>query len=238
MKQSTQYLPEKPLIENDDFIIYGNNDIEFIKEELIKVLSLQKKELLHFFHLSSFPKTTINLFNDKNSYLKFTQKLAESKENLTQEMINYQYDTNNLKNIVYILTENIIYEFVPLLYKEIWLGKYERKLWLDEGLAQYLSGQKSLLEKNEELFKSWYLIHIVRRDKIIPPLDFLNKQGNKYGEFNDEETKKYNGYTLSYLLVRYLIDTHPNFIALLNDKEKIKNIETHLMNDAINYYFK
>ena len=235
-----QFLPEKPLIENADFIIYGNSDIDFIKEDLINTISLQKKELLHFFHLNSFPKTTINLFNNRENYLKFTKQFAKSttysKGNFNQEMINCQYDPKNLSNIVYPLVENIINEFVHLLYKKIWLGKYERKLWLEEGLAQYLDGQKSLLEKNEELFKSWYLIHIIRRDKIIPPLDFLNKQGNKYGEFYDEETKKYNGYSLSYLLVSYLIDTYPNLIDLLNDKEKIENIEKHIMNDAINYY--
>ena len=73
-----QLLSEKPLIENADFIIYGNSDIEFIKEDLINTISLSKKELLHFFHLNSFPKTTINLFNNRENYLKFTKQFAKS----------------------------------------------------------------------------------------------------------------------------------------------------------------
>ena len=44
----------------------------------------------------------------------------------------------------------------------------------------------------------------------------MKKHGSNYGEFCDCKTNKYNGYDISYALVRYIIE---NF-----EKEELKNI--------------
>lgn len=236
MKPFYRFLPENPLIENDDFIIYGNSDLEIVKKDIIHCLSEKKEFLLSFFGLKSFKRIPINLFHNHKTYIEFTKQFYEpapySKGNFTNGMINYSYNLNAISE----LKSTLIHELVHLFYQSIWEEKYDRILWLDEGLAQYLSGEKSLLENNNERFKAWYLDRIIRYDKIIPPMDFLKEHGGSYGQFVDNNSNKYNGYDLSYLMVRYVIEHDSDIIALLNDVQKIKALESHLMEDCINYY--
>ncbi len=231
-----RYLNEVPIITNNDFLIYGNSDLELIKDDLINTLSARKAKLLEFFKLPFFRQISINLFNNHETFLKFTRQFYEpasyEKGNTANGTINYSYDPNNLEKLVNGITGQLVH----LLYQQLWFGRYEKVEWLDVGLAEVLSGQKSLLEKDDEKFKVWYLNNIVRRDKIIPPFDFLNTKGCKYGCFCDDETAKYDGYDLAYLLVRYLINNYENLNDILKDKEKIKQLEKHLMTDTINYY--
>lgn len=236
MTQFNRFLPEKPLIENDDFIIYGNNDLEIIKEDIMNYLLEKKAFLLNFFGLTSFKRIPINLFNNREIYIEFTKQFYEpapySRGNFTNGMINYSYDINAISR----LKRTLIHELIHLFYQSIWKEKYDRVLWLDEGLAQYLSGEKNLLESNNERFKAWYLNRIIRYDKEIPPIDFLKEHGSSYGKFVDSESNKYNGYDLSYLMVRYIIEHYNDIIALLNDVQKIRDLEFHIMKDCINYY--
>lgn len=237
MEQFNRFLPEKPLIENDDFIIYGNNDLELVKEDIINFLSRKKTSLLDFFGLKSFKKLAINLFNSQEIYIKFTRQFSEpasySRGNLTNnEMINYTYDINAIAR----LKSCLIHELVHLFYQSIWKGKYDRILWLDEGLAIFLSGEKSGLENNDKRFKKWYLYNIIRYDKEIPKIEFLKEHGNTYGKFVDQKTNKYNGYDLSYLMVRYMIEHYNDIIPLLKDGQRIKDLEDHILKDCINYY--
>lgn len=236
MKQFNRFLPEKPLIENDDFIIYGNSDLEMLKEDIMNYLLEKKSLLLKFFGLKNFKRIPINLFNNHDVYIEFTKQFYEpapySRGNFTNGMINYSYDINAISK----LKKALIHELVHLFYQSIWEGKYERILWLDEGLAQYLSGEKNLLESNNERFKAWYLDRIIRYDKKIPPIDFLKEHGSSYGKFVDNETNKYNGYDLSYLIVRYIIENYNDIIALLNDVQKIKDLESHIIKECIHYY--
>lgn len=233
-------LIEKPIIENNDFIIYGNADLNIIKIKLIEELSNKKKELLNFFRLNDFPKVTINLFNDHDVYLEFTKQFFEpmkySYGNFANGMINYTYDkTYSDKNFEKLISK-IMHEYIHILYKQIYKDKFDRVVWLDEGLAQYLSGQFDKQQDNEEEFKNWFLDNIIRRDKEIPKIDYLKKHGSKYGEFVDQETNKYSGYSISYLLVKYLFDNYDNIYDIISDKEKIDEIETNIIEKSIKYY--
>lgn len=229
-------LSKKPIIENEYFSIYGENDLENNKEELLEALTVAIKRFLDFFKLNSFKKISINLFSDHDTYLDFTRQLYEpapySKGNFANGMINYTYDINAIDR----LKSDLIHKLVHLLYEQIWKGKYERILWLDEGLAQYLSGEKNLLEKEYDTFKGWFLSVIIRRDKIIPKIEFLKKHGNTYGNFVDEEFGSYNGYDLSYLMVRYIFDNGEDIEALLNDIDKIRALESSILENTIKYY--
>lgn len=238
MEQFKRFLLEEPIIENEDFAIYGEKDLEDVKVELLGALTTEKKRLLNFFKLDSFEKIPINLFSDHDTYLEFTRQFYEpapySKGNFTDGMINYTYDMSALGR----LKRALIHELARLLYEHIWKGKYERILWLDEGLAQYLSGEKSLLEKEYDTFRGWYLSVIIRRDKKIPKIEFLKERGNTYGKFVDEEFGSYNGYDLSYLMVRYIVDSGVDMSTLLNDIDKIRTLENHILESAIEYYNK
>lgn len=69
MKTINGSLTKTPLIENDDFVIYGGKDLENFKVSLIEKLSLKKAGILKFFGLDNFPKVQINLFSDHDDYL-------------------------------------------------------------------------------------------------------------------------------------------------------------------------
>lgn len=236
MEQFNRYLPEQPIIENDDFAIYGNEDLQPVKVEILTYLSEQKLVLLDFFDLKSYKKISINLFNNHDTYIEFTRQFEEpapySIGNFIHDMINYFYDINKIAR----LKKALIHELVHCLYQSIWENKYDRVLWLDEGLALYLSGEKNLLEKDKDKFKAWYLDKIIRRDKEIPKMAFLKEHGSTYGTFVDYESNKYDGYNLSYLMVRYLIENNYDIISLLKDYQKIKSLETHILQDCIKYY--
>lgn len=235
-----RFLSDKSIIENSDFIIYGNDDLNVIKEKLIQELSNKKKEILDFFRLDCFPKTTINLFNEREIFLKFTRQFFEpqvySYGNFINGMINFNYDKTHLGKNYEFLISHIIHEYVHLLYREIYKNKFERVVWLDEGLAQYLSDQFIGVQNNSDKFRGWFLDNIVRRDKEIPKIDYLKKHGSKYGEFVDKETNKYSGYAMSYLLVKYLFDNYNNVYDIISNKEKIEEIESTIIDKCIKYY--
>lgn len=236
------YLPEKPIIENEHFIIYGNNNLEPIKEEILNVLTQKKEELLSFFAFDKFPKVRINLFNNHDDYMNYHKSIgaelsAYSKGTFNKNTINKLYELEDIPTRRYWLINGLVHEYIHLLYQSIWQNNYERVVWLDEGLSQYLSGQLILLQRDDKKFKSWYLDEIVRRDKEIPNINFLKKHGNKYGEFIDEQSLKYDGYSISYLLVRYLMEiVKIDIPTLLKNKKQIDLIENNIISECINFY--
>lgn len=238
MEKFNRFLPETPLIENDDFVIYGNSDLEPVVKDILDSLTQYKVTLLKFFNLDSYRKISINLFNNRDTYLEFSRQFYEpasySQGNIANGMINYSYDINQISR----LKTTLMHELAHIFYRSIYNGKYDRIIWFDEGLAQYLSGEKNSLEKDDDKFKEWYLDKIVGCGKEIPKIEFLQKHGGSYGSFVDTETNKYSGYDLSYLMIRYIIEHDDDIISLLHDGKRIKDLETHILKDCIEYYNK
>ncbi len=54
MQKFDRFLPEAPIIENADFVLYTDVEIYFIKEKLLNYLSSEKIKLLNFLGLESF----------------------------------------------------------------------------------------------------------------------------------------------------------------------------------------
>ena len=80
--------------------------------------------------------------------------------------------------------------FHILYLKHILNGDLRNRIvWYDEGMAQFMSGEKDYL-KDEKEFKEFY-IQAKQRNRIIPNLSELY-HGNSF--YNDN----YNGYKLSY----------------------------------------
>lgn len=236
MEQFERYLPDKPISENADFVIYCNENLEDLKDDIIAQLSIFKRTLLSFFGFKDYPKVQINLFNNHEDYLKFTRQFYEpasySIGNFTNGMISYFYNATMLRKI----TKCLSHELVHLFYESIWRGNYDRVIWLDEGLAINLSGEQSYIEKDEASFKSWYLEKIAGHDKTIPKIEYLKHHGNKFGEFIDGEQHSYNGYDIAYILVKYCIRHISDFPQILRDGQQISALEVHVLDDALNYY--
>lgn len=117
---------------------------------------------------------------------------------------------------------SIVHEFVHLVYNE---EGFNHCVWLEEGLAQYLSSQKSLLEIDKNRYIKWLKQNVL--DKEIPSIEFLKKHGSNYGEFCDCKTNKYNGYDISYAILRFIIEeySYEKIYEIIQDKVKLENFE-------------
>lgn len=239
------FLPNAPVIDKDAFSIHTTTKLVNFSSDVLKGISEKRQEILSFFGIDDFRKVQINLYDDKDDFVKFTKQFFEPQSyaigNFAMGMANFYVSEDDLsddKKYQYRI-RSIIHEFVHLVYKEQVQEKGEnnRIVWLDEGLATFLSGQKSSLENIDDL-KNWFLRNIVRRDKIIPSIEFLKEHGDKYGKFCDKETQKYNGYDLSYLIVRYLAETLPKeqLQTIIRRKDLIEELGTSVLTNAVKHY--
>lgn len=241
------YLPNKPIIDNNNFSIHTTPKLENFSKDVFKYINEKRPEILNFFGLNDFRKVQINLYDEKDEFINFTSQFFEPPSyaigNFAVGMVNFYIsddDLNDAKKCQRRIV-SIVHEFVHLVYKERVQEKGEntRTVWLDEGLATFLSGQKSNLDDINN-FKNWFLRNVVRRNKIIPAIAFLKEHGSKYGKFCDIETQKYNGYDLSYLIVRYLIETFPReqIQIVIRKKRLIDELGNTVLKDAVSYYSK
>ena len=177
------YLPNILLANTKELELYSitTHHDDFVKN-LIKYFSNKEKEILNYFQLNNFRKVRINLFNNQENYKKFSNQFfptsSYSSGNCCDGMINYVCTQKDLKERTKMgfLFASIVHELVHLIYNEQVCKT--KCVWLEEGLAQYLSGQKSFLENDTEKYKNWKKTHIL--DKEIPPIIFLKSHGSKY----------------------------------------------------------
>lgn len=128
------------------------------------------------------------------------------------------------------------HEFVHMVYHDTICGT--SCVWLEEGLATYLSEQKGFIERNPERYKE-FLKRLIY-EKELPKIEFLHKRGERYGEFVDTETNKYDGYNFSYALVRFLCETKGKAYVnqMINSKILLENEEKILMEEFHEYVVK
>ena len=105
----------------------------------------------------------------------------------------------------------------------------KRIVWYDEGMAQFMSGEKDIIVDKDD-FKKFYL-RVKENTKEIPNLNTL-EHGNSF--CND----KYNGYDLSYLCIKYLNDilNSKEFIKLMSDFSSIKKYGNDIVAKMFAYY--
>ena len=200
-------LPNTVIIDNVSFIVYSCKKYpEDFVNRLNDVFTKQRQKILNYFDLENYSKIRINLFDNIENLNQFSSKYISispyHKGDCCGNMVNYFCDDtfiDDYSKAGYIIA-SLAHEFVHMVYHDTLKGI--KCVWLEEGLATYLSEQKGFLERDFERYKA-FLKKIIN-EKEIPKLDFLNKRGGKYGEFVDCETNKYNGYDFAYGLVRYL----------------------------------
>lgn len=156
-----------------------------------------------------------------------TVKLLQNKIVEYKKLFNIEFDEQIIVNYF-----DDLEEFREFIYKirgeRVSLPKYAKGTY-DEGMAQFISGEKDKYA-DEEKFKKFYL-KVKENTKIIPNLNNL-KHGNSF--CND----KYNGYDLSYLSVRYLneILNSEDFKKLMSDFSTIKEYGNNLIYRMFDYY--
>lgn len=132
------------------------------------------------------------------------------------------------------LIASIVHEFVHLVYND--QAPSNHCVWFEEGLAQFLSGQKSFLEVDDNKYYNWLKKSVL--EKEIPPITFLKKHGSSYGEFCDCSTNKYNGYDISYALLRFIIKEHSEekLYEIIQDTSVLLNFEENIIDNFKNRY--
>ncbi len=149
----------------------------------------------------------------------------EEKENEIPRTINLyeppieSKDSYNRKEYNQVVFHELIHYITDILY-----GKLPE--WLTEGIAKYLDGS--------------YKKDISNLLKLINTYEVPDVSKMKDNEFIVTEGDKtiYNGYDLSYLMVRYLIETlGKDFLfTLMKNKEQISLIEQKTLTEAIEYF--
>ena len=238
-----KYVSDKPVLETDDFIIYIDEDMGDYPKMVLDILTEKKKNIITFFNLDKIDKVRIDLYNKKDNMYNHRKDIGL----LTYEIglnsgffgTNYVCCYSDLSKVLKNkAVSNIVHEFVHSVYQDYVSEKGKRIVWLDEGLAQNLSGQLSDIEEDSELFKKWYLERIINQNKEIPSVKFLHSHGTKYGKFVDKETDKYNGYDISYLMVRYMIEAYDKdrLQSLLRNYNSILELEDSILLETIAYF--
>lgn len=215
------------LLENQDFILFGGEDLNGIANPLLSYLIEKKQELLAFFKFSSFPQVQIRLFHNRDDYYDYLD-LYGSIENT----IILAYNGVIKEQLILFLKRSILHKYVSLLYSKICKNHFIKPFWIEEGLAQIFSGEKEMEEKSEFAFRTFYFDKIVRRDKKVPDQTFFQTQSRFVVSKNNE----YDCYDISYLLVHYLMEINPELYPIITNSKQIHDLEKTILMECIIYY--
>lgn len=224
------------IVENESFSLECYEDIKNIAIDILKELQLRRNELLDFLKIKECRKIYIKLFGNKNEFIKHISKFYKNKNdiphyccaNIINGIINIYFD-KNIKSTEYSYKLNIrnaVHEFVHILYNEYITNN--RAIWLDEGLAMNLSKEREYLKKQDR-FNDFYI-------KLKKEISKVNLKNLKHGE--NFANDNYNGYDISYLIVRYMLEAISNeeINTIIRDNNKVIDLEEHIIYDAINYF--
>jgi len=234
-------LLEEKQLETDQILLYAPISLDYITEKMINNTLQKLPEIYNFFNINNYRKFQINLFDNLEKFRDFVLSMRDDKKSLPD----YATGTYDLGMINAYIHPNIVinsplyikktytpsHEIVHILYKEIILkNNYNNRIvWLDEGLAQYLSGEKDYLD-NQEKFEL-FLKKIIDNTKEYPDINNI-KHGQSF--VNDS----YNGYDLAYLCVKYLFDSR-NLEEIRNivfSPNKSIEIGKTILKESLDYY--
>lgn len=225
------------ILDKGQYVIYGDKVFNTLTEELPTYLDIGLINNIKLLNIEHIGKLKIYLYSNWEEYQKvFTVPYPKGTISgvFSSESVKIYADINKVKKEK--LYAVVLHELTHILYKN-YIQDKERIIWLDEGIAINLSGEKSFLQDDDNMQK-FINEKLTSEEKEIPHITYLHKHGSNYGEFVDTITNKYNGYDWSYLMVRYLMDTLSNeeFNTLIRDEEKIKELEETIIQDTYNYY--
>ena len=226
---------------NKAYILNAPQSLKYITDNMHDILNDKIEQYKKIFKIKQLNPIQINYFDNLEEFRNFIYKIRGEKESLPEYatgtydngMINafikpnIDINSNDYKIKLYLAN----HELFHILYMQYILkNDYQKRIvWYDEGMAQFISGEKDKYA-DEEKFKRFYL-KVKGNTKIIPNLNNL-KHGSSF--CNDE----YNGYDLSYLSVRYLneILNSEDFKKLMSDFSTIKEYGNNLIYRMFDYY--
>lgn len=230
-------LPTIPKAENENFVIYSSDTLSELANDTLIELSNNRQRILSFFGLSDYRKVEVNLYDNQDDFIKFLKNVRPlewlipdyCQGTFDDYMINHSIDLNELNSKYSSYLKSSLHEFIHIIYNDAVAD--ERIIWLDEGLAMNLSGEHNFYDDDEK-FKNFFQTSILSI-KIFPSMNDLI-----HGKIfvNDD----YNGYNLSYFVVRYMLESmsYEDILSTIKESKKVKLLGQNILNDAIQYYSK
>lgn len=166
----------KKVLENDLYIIDYSETLESFAKSTMELLKVKIPEYEELFCIKIKDKIKVNYFDDLQEFRNFIHNIRN--DNSLPEYATATYD-NGMIN-AYIEKDNqnrrvftSSHELFHILFKKyvLEINNFDRIVWYDEGMAQYMSGEKDKI-KDEESFKQFYL-KVKKETKIIPELGNL-----------------------------------------------------------------
>lgn len=227
-------LPPVPKAENNEFKIFAADELGEFATDCLAYVTEQKEKILEFFGIDKFRKIEINLFDNQEAFLKFIKSLrwqgakipSYCKGTFDNFMVNESLNPIDVSLNPNQYKSAVLHECIHIIYNSI---TDKRITWLDEGLAMNLSGEKNNL-LDEESLKGYIT------QKLLPMNLPSNMNQLTHGEmFVNEE---YNGYDLSYISVRYLLETKSKdeIHGIVSNGNKALEIGEDILPRALNYY--
>ena len=229
-----KYLPlsSSPKAENENFRIFAVDNLDDFATDCLATITEQKQKILDFFGLDHFRKVEVNLFDNQETFLNFIKKLRWSGAKIP-EYCRGTYDNNMVNLSITTPIENpkklmnaILHEFIHIIYN---LQTDRRIVWLDEGLAMNLSGEKDDL-LDDTLFRNFF--EEKKISKNLPENINTLVHGTQF------MNNPYDGYSLSYVAVRYLLETKPKpkIEEITKNSEKALELGMVILPEAVDYY--
>ncbi len=211
-----------------------SESLEKLAEATVQLLEQKIIEYKLFFDLSTSEQTTVNYFDTVEEFRRFIYEIRGERDSLP-EYARGTYDNgmiNACVNPKFQLKRlyTASHELFHILYMKYVLNNdYSKRIvWYDEGMAQFMSGEKDSL--TDDAFKDFYL-NVQEKTKIIPQMNSL-EHGNSFVNEN------YNGYDLSYLSIKYLSEvlSAEKFKDLMSNFSKISQLGNDVIHKMFSYY--
>ncbi len=208
--------------------------LENLAKATVLLLNKKIKEFKLFFNISDNEQIVVNYFDDLDEFREFIYSLRGERYSLPKYakgtydngMVNAYINPKSQLERLYTASHEL---FHILYMKYILNNDYSKRIvWYDEGMAQFMSGEKDSLVSSA--FKKFYFA-VREKTKIIPPINTLD-HGDTFVNEN------YNGYDLSYLSIKYLSETlsTKQFKDLMSDFLKISQLGNDIIQKMFDYY--
>ena len=212
-----------------------SESLENLAQATVSLLNKKIEEYKLFFSISSDEPIVVNYFDNVEEFREFIYSLRGERDSLPEyatgtydnEMVNACVNPKFQLKRLYTASHEL---FHILYMKYILHNDYSKRIvWYDEGMAQFMSGEKDSLN-DSGVFNDFYL-RVREQTKVIPQMNNL-KHGNSF--INDN----YNGYDLSYLSIRYLSEilSIEQFKNLMSDFSTINEFGDNIIQKMFNYY--
>lgn len=222
------------ILENGLCKINYSESLHELVDTTIILLQDKIKEYESFFDITLDEQVVVNYFDDLDEFRKFICEIREedtlplyAEGTYDGGMINAYIEANSQFERRFTASHEL---FHILYLKHILNNDYSKRIvWYDEGMAQYMSGEKDYLNDVSE-FKLFYQ-KVKKQTKKIPILNDL-EHGNLF--CNDD----YNGYDLCYLAIRYLSEilNKNEFKELMYNLDEINQLGNDIAHKMFIYF--